>query len=146
MYATHERSVFVSDKTERVELTDEEWRRRLTPQQFEVARKGGTEPAFTGIYWDADEDGVYRCVCCDQPLFKSETKYDSGTGWPSFWDVIDKDAVRLKEDRSFGMVRTEVLCSRCDAHLGHVFPDGPEPTGVRYCMNSASLRLDPEAD
>lgn len=136
----------MSDKVERVELTDEEWRRRLTPQQFEVARKGGTEPAFTGIYWDSTEEGIYRCVCCNQPLFKSETKYDSGTGWPSFWDVIDKDAIRLREDRSFGMIRTEALCARCDAHLGHVFPDGPEPTGTRYCMNSASLRLDRTAE
>jgi peptide-methionine (R)-S-oxide reductase len=122
--------------------TDDELRERLTPEQYEVTQKGGTERAFSGAYWSTKDDGTYRCIVCDAPLFRSETKYDSGTGWPSFTTPMAGDAVRLLTDSSHGMVRTEVRCARCDAHLGHVFPDGPGPTGERFCMNSASLALE----
>ena len=125
--------------------TDDELRARLTPEQYEVTQRGGTERAFTGAYWDTKEDGLYRCIVCRSPLFRSDTKYDSGTGWPSFWEPVTPDAVTTEEDRTFGMVRTEVRCGTCGAHLGHVFPDGPRPTGQRYCMNSCSLDLDTEA-
>jgi peptide-methionine (R)-S-oxide reductase len=128
----------------KVRKTDEEWRAQLTPEEYRVTRKKGTERAFTGKYWNAKEAGLYRCVCCDAPLFRSETKFDSGTGWPSFTAPVEGGAVREETDTSFFMRRTEVLCATCDAHLGHVFPDGPGPTGLRYCMNSASLRLEAE--
>ena len=126
----------MSEPTEdRVELSDREWRERLTPEQYKVTRRKGTERAFTGAYWDHKAQGIYRCVCCGQPLFESSTKYDSGSGWPSFTSPLGD--VDEHTDTSLGMTRTEVVCGRCDAHLGHVFPDGPRPTGVSYCINSA---------
>ena len=128
--------------SDKVRKSDEEWREQLTPMQFEVMRKAGTERAFTGEYWDCHDSGVYECVCCGAPLFSSDTKFESGTGWPSFFQALDADAVEERVDTSHGMVRTEARCSNCGAHLGHVFPDGPRPTGQRYCMNSASLRLE----
>ncbi len=125
----------------KVTKNDDDWRKSLTEEEYEVARCGGTERAFTGRYWDTKTPGTYHCVCCGAELFDSETKYDSGSGWPSFYAPVDREVVAVREDTSMGMVRTEVTCAQCEAHLGHVFPDGPRPTGLRFCMNSASLKL-----
>lgn len=127
---------------QKITKTDAEWRAQLTDEEYRITRKHGTERAFTGPYWNSKEEGVFSCKCCDLPLFEASTKFDSGTGWPSFYASISKENVAEKEDRSFFMRRTEVLCARCDAHLGHVFPDGPKPTGLRYCMNGHALKLE----
>lgn len=127
--------------SEKIERSDAEWREQLSNEEFEITRNAGTERAFTGIYWDTKTPGIYNCKCCNTPLFDSTTKYDSGSGWPSFYAPISADVVNTHEDNSLGMLRIEVTCAKCDAHLGHVFPDGPQPTGLRFCMNSASLRL-----
>ena len=129
----------MSEEFNKISKTDEEWRKELTAEEFLVTRQAGTERPFSGVYWNETREGVYSCKCCKQPLFASNTKFDAGCGWPSFYEALSDEAVVKREDLSLGMRRIEVLCARCDAHLGHVFPDGPPPTGLRYCMNSVSL-------
>ena len=134
----------MSDQPEKVVKSDAEWQSMLSPEEYAVTRQAGTERPFTGVYWDEERPGTYLCKCCDAPLFDAQTKFDAGCGWPSFYAPLESEALINREDHTLGMRRIEVLCARCDAHLGHVFPDGPAPTGLRYCMNSVSLILAPE--
>jgi peptide-methionine (R)-S-oxide reductase len=129
---------------DKIKKSAEEWRKQLTPEQFRIAREKGTERPFTGEYVNNKEAGTYHCICCGAPLYDAATKYNSGSGWPSFWDSIDKDAIATSTDKSHGMTRIEIMCAKCDSHLGHVFPDGPLPTGARHCVNSASLKFKPK--
>ena len=133
-----------TDPKGKIEKDESEWRAQLTPEQFEVTRRAGTEQAFTGPHWDTKDPGLYSCVCCGEPLFVSEAKFESGTGWPSFYAPVSETALEAREDNSHLMRRTEIRCARCEAHLGHVFPDGPQPTGLRYCMNGTALRFTPK--
>lgn len=129
---------------EKQQKSEAEWRQELSPEEYRICREKGTERAFTGVYWDEHREGTYRCRCCDEPLFRSSTKYESGSGWPSFWEPVTPEVVQEHRDLSHGMVRIEITCRKCGCHLGHVFPDGPQPGGLRYCVNSASLRLEPQ--